>query len=104
MCDINYDEKIGELKKRLQVYAKFSYSNKEKSKSFINTSSPYFYLSPLIILFILFLILKPSFITKEVDDNGKTKRAISYLKLFLYTLILGAIIDVGIWAYLNKKI
>lgn len=104
MDSADYNEQIADLKKRLEVYTKFSYGNKESKTLIFGIPTYILYIIPPLLLLILFLIIKPSYLMKEITKDDKTEKTLIYSKLFLYSLLFGFIIDIGIWIVFIKKI
>ena len=69
--------------------------NKDSSRSFY-TSYKIYGIIPIVIL-ILLIILRPSFLYNEKPDSKQ--RSFSFQKLFLYWLILSFLFIVGIFGY-----
>ena len=110
MATPNYAEKINDLRKRVGQHATIINKNEgivDKvvlNFSKINTGSPIFYIIPPILIIILLFFIKPSFITMDnIDKDNNITKKIKFKQLLIYSLIGGAIIDIGIWAYFRKK-
>lgn len=107
MTPTNYTKKLDDLRNKVSLYAKLP--NKQttgiiSNKSSINTKTICFYSIPPVIIFIILLISKPSFITNEHinEDNVSTKK-INFKYLIASTLISGIIVDIGIFFYIRKR-
>ena len=108
MSVLNYNEKLSKIRNELKQYAIITESNdiiKKKYSFFkVNNISIYLYTAPFIIIFILLLLIKPSFITYESKDKENNVTLKYNIKsLLISTLILGIIIDIGIFVYHKKN-
>lgn len=107
MTTIDYTKKMDELRNKVSQYVKLP--NKQKigiinNTSTINVKTICFYSIPYIIVFIILLIIKPSFITNEhIDENNVSTKKINFKSLIISTLISGIIIDIGIFFYVRKR-
>ena len=110
MTTLNYIQKIDDLRKRVENHTKFSFNvNKDNDKDFsiklsnINRGSMVYLLPPLIIIIIL-VVIKPSFITVDtINKDNIIKKNIVYSKLLVTVLIGGFITYIGLWAFLRKR-
>jgi hypothetical protein len=63
------------------------------------------YVTPPVVIFILLLVFKPSFIKDDyIDQDNMVTSKMNYKKLFIYMLIGGIVIDIGIFAYTKKML
>lgn len=58
------------------------------------------YVFPPVFILLLLFVLRPNFIIRKSDDEKEKK--IDYLKLLLYSIFLGGVLDIGIYAYRYK--
>ncbi len=98
--------KIKELQEQVDQYS--SHSTHKSSKGFLssfsfNLNSIYVYITIPIVILILLLVLKPSFIKieYETEDNIVVKK-MSFQKLIMWTLILGVVLDLGLFGFNYK--
>jgi hypothetical protein len=109
----DYTEKIKVLREKVGNYSGSTMSavggdlTKKISVAFSNITSPkspLFYLLPIVSMFILLLVIKPSFMVSDsITKDNTIKKHIDYKKLIIASLIIGFAIDVGIFIYLRRK-
>ena len=58
----------------------------------------FMYAFPPVLVFLLLFALRPSFVIRE----EKEEKRINYLKLLLFSIFLGGVLDIGIYAYKYK--
>lgn len=111
MTTPDYTKKMSELRTRVGQHAKLESNSVNRTIGVvpsiinnINTRSILFYITPPIILTILFLIIRPGFVYVEYtnDDNVIVKK-MSFTKVLISGLISGTIISVGLFAYFQRK-
>ena len=110
----DYVNRLNEIRSRVGQYTKLEPSKvSSQSKmsipvplkfSKIYSKSPIFYVIPSVAIFILLTIWKPGFSTTEVidKDNNVTKKR-NFKTILIISLIVGALLDVGMFAYFRKK-
>jgi hypothetical protein len=109
MKDQNYEAKLYDLRQRVGMDSKTSTDNTNISftpiiKKIINYKSPYFYAIPPVIILILLIVFKPSFIcTDTIDSDNVVTQKMDFKKTCIPILIGGAIINIVLFAYLWKK-
>ena len=98
-----------ELRKRVDEYDTDKTDKKSLSVTIStlfklpNSSSVVFYIIPPILITILLLLIKPKFITRDnIDKNNNITKKIVFTKILIGSLLIGFIIDIFLWAYLNK--
>jgi hypothetical protein len=98
-------KKISEIQGQISKY-----DSKKKSNSLLSVPSFFksrqvIYIVVPVVLFILLLIGKPSFITIDHIDinNGKTYKKLHSKKFFMWWLIFSIVLDFGIFGYFYKK-
>jgi hypothetical protein len=103
----NYTKKMSDLRDRV---SKYDQTPKQNHSGIINTTihntKPlYFYIAiPCFILLIL-IICRPYFITRDyTNDDGTVIKKIDYKNLLITVLIVGFILDIGLFMYLKKKV
>ena len=101
--------KMEELRKKVDEYDTEKKSSTTISNTIStifklpNSSSAIFYIIPPILIAILLLLIKPKFITIDnIDKNNNITKKIVFTKILTGTLLMGFIIDIFLWAYLNK--
>lgn len=110
----DYINRLNDIRDRVGQYTKLELS-KESSQSKIpisvplkfskiDSKSPIFYIIPPVAIFILLTIWKPGFITTEVidKDNNITKKR-NLKNILIISLIVGTLLDVGMFAYFRTK-
>lgn len=96
---------MDELRQRVSQYI---YLPKKQSTGIMilskfNIQSPFIYAVPPIIILIILVLIKPSFITNEhINKNNDTVKKINYSYLIITTLIFGILIDIGLFTYIRK--
>jgi hypothetical protein len=111
MTTPDYTVKISELRARVGNYAKLEGENNVGTISTITASIPkintqyiFFYCTPLIILTIIFIIMKPNFVCNEyIDKDNVVTSRLSYNKVLIAGLISGTVISIGLFAYFHNK-
>jgi hypothetical protein len=96
---------IKDLQGQVDEYAKYDgkEQSKESSLSF-NAGSKYLYMGIPIGIFILLAFMQPAFIKYEkYNDDGTSTYHLSFQKLLMWTLILGVLSNIGVFAYNYKK-
>jgi len=105
MTSPDYIQKINELRKKVGLYSNFSFDKKDDTNlslkiPYINKLSLFYLLSPVLVIILILLYIKPSFITKDTMNRQK----IVYSKLFIVSLISGVIINICIWYYKKSNV
>jgi hypothetical protein len=108
MTTPDYTQKMTELRARVGQYAKLPMQTQSGIFASvvpkINTQSPLFYIAPPIIIMIIILFMKPDFVcTENIDIDNVITKKLKYDKIFMYGLISGGIISVGLFAYFRQK-
>jgi len=107
MSNTDYIEKINDLRVRVNPYSNFS-TLKNNTKFLFNIpkidiKSNIFYILPPILILILLIYVKPSFMTvKTINKNREIRNSLNYSKLFITVLIVGFIADIVLWYYIRK--
>ena len=107
MSHTDYIEKINDLRARVNPYSNFS-TLKNNSKFLFNIpkidiKSNIFYILPPILILLLFMYIKPSFMmVKTINKNRQIRNTVNYSKLFITALIVGFILDIVLWCYIRK--
>lgn len=93
------NQTISNLEKKVSMFSK----NDDKilqntQNTILNVNSPIlFYLIAPIILIIVFIISKPSFVTKSVLINDTYETRLDFFKIIVITLIVSVIINIVIY-------
>ena len=106
--DDNFDQILNKLESKVTKFTEHKNSTYtssiKKIGNKINVKFLLLYITPFIVVSITLYIWKPSFVSNEVEDDlGQYNIQVSFNKLVLSSLIIGAIIDVLIFLYLRKK-
>ena len=102
MSNTDYIEKINDLRRKINPYSNFS-SQTTPNFFKIPKINNIYYLLPPIILLILLIFIKPSFmVIKTINKNKEVRKRINYSKLFMIVLIGGFIVDIILWFYIRK--
>jgi hypothetical protein len=106
MSNTDYIEKINDLRIRVNPYSNLSTLKNSKflfKIPKIDIKSNIFYILVPIIILLLLMYIKPSFImVKTINKNREIRKRLNYSKLFIMVLIIGFIIDVVLWCYIRK--
>ena len=105
MTSPDYKKKMDELRNKVSQYIPNKKSTRVMNINIptFNIKSIYFYIVPPIVILIVLLLSKPSFIRYEhIDENNVITQKINYKYLIIFTLIGGTIIDIGLFAYFKK--
>jgi hypothetical protein len=108
MTTPDYTKKMSDLRTLVGQHVKLP-SNMSKSTFIgsipsINTQSPIFYIIPTLILVIIFMIIKPEFLCDDhIDKYNVITHNINYKTLFIYGLIGGGVISIGLFGYFSKR-
>lgn len=110
MTTPDYTQKMSELRAKVGQYAKLPNQSKSgfasvaKSIITINTRYPFFYAVPPVIIIVIFIFMKPSFICNDnIDVDNVITKKINFNKLFIYGLIIGGVISIGLFVYFKQK-
>ena len=110
MTTPDYTQKMSELRAKVVQYAKLPNQSKSgfasvaKSIITINTLYPFFYAVPPVIIIVIFIFMKPSFICNDnIDVDNVITKKINFNKLFIYGLIIGGVISIGLFMYFKQK-
>ena len=106
--DVNFDQSLKKLEDKISQFTNHKSSTYISSikgiGNKINIKALVVYTLPFVLGAIILSIWKPSFVSTEVeDDQGQYTVHVSFKKVVIASLILGAIIDVLIFLYLRKK-
>ena len=99
------NQTISNLEKKVNMFSKSDDKILQNTQNTIlNVNSPIlFYLIAPIILIIVFIISKPSFVTKSVLINDTYETKLDFFKIIVITLIVSVIINIVIYTkFLGK--
>ena len=102
------DAKLQELQGAVNQYSQYDTTTaQKKSTGFnFNFNPNYVYIAIPAVLFVLLLVTRPNFIKAETKmDDGTVKNQTSFQKLVVWTLVIGGLLDVGLYGanYKLKK-
>lgn len=103
-----YTQRMSELRVRVGQHAKLpaksAFSNITSVIPKINTQSPIFYITPPVVLIILFMFIKPGFLCDDyIDKDNVITQKINYKNLLIAGLVGGGVISVGLFAFFRQK-
>jgi hypothetical protein len=107
MTTPDYTKKMSDLRTlvghHVKIPSKSAFSNMTSSIPTVNTQSPIFYVIPSVILIILLVVIKPSFLCEDnIDKDNVITSKINYKTLFIYGVVGGIILSIGLFAYFRK--
>jgi len=107
MSTPDYNERMNELRNKVEL---FTVIPKNPTSSFKSTSvKSYFTYNTLyiiipIVVMVLLTLIKPSFITiSTIGSDNEIKKKLDFKKLLTTSLIVGFLIDIGIYMFLRKN-
>ena len=107
MASPQIDARVQELQSQVEPYSKYSVHKGSGLPSFsLSLNSIYVYIAIPIILLVLLVVFRPSFVkTETVLEDGSTTAQTSAKKIMMWTLILGTVFDLGLFGinYKMKK-
>ena len=112
MSEIN-DETLQQLERKVENLDPSSRGDFKNKSSFRDNNSQgislkyklIYYGSPFLVILVLLMYLKPSFITKkEVNEEQEEKIVINYKMLLIVSVIMTAIIDYAIYYFYVSKL
>ena len=94
------DAKLQELQGAVSQYSQYDTQNTQKKSAGWNFdfNPNYVYVAIPVVLFVLLLIMRPSFVKAETKmDDGTVKTQTSFQKIVVWTLVIGGLLDVGLY-------
>ena len=98
------ETRVNELQGQVAQYSKYNNEKIGSSLPFsLNFKFYYVYIAIPIAILILLMVFKPSFIkTNEEIEDGTIESQTNFKKILMWTLILGTVLDVGLYGALYK--
>lgn len=96
----DYDKSIEDLRKQV---GNIISSEKKRFEIDLKFNTSKMYLAIPVVMSVLLLIMSPSFIKNEYIENEIVVNKISYVKLFMFSLVFSAVVIIGLFGYSYKK-